>query len=282
MLKVKEYYDAETGTFSYLVIAANNGDCIVVDPVLEYDIVSGHISDARLSPIIHDIQEQSLNLTWVLETHAHADHLTAAQQLKELFGAKVGIGKGIIGIQEHFKAVYGFDDVFDTSGAAFDGLFEEGDSLSLGDYTIEVIETPGHTRDSISYRIDNYLFIGDTLFHPTTGTARCDFPGGDATLLFNTIERILGYPDDTILCLCHDYPGADREAETYISIARMKENIHLLQCQNNRDNFVKIREDRDSTLSLPKLIIPSIQVNAQAGLPKTHVNQPLVWPINRF
>ncbi|MBT8449471.1 MAG: MBL fold metallo-hydrolase [Gammaproteobacteria bacterium] len=281
-MKVKEYYDSETGTFSYLVIAVSNSDCLVIDPVLKYDMISGHISDASLAPIIRDIQEQSLNLTWVLETHAHADHLSAAQQLKELFGAKVGIGKGIIGIQEHFKPVYGFDDVFDTTGAAFDILLQEGDSLPLGEHKIEVLETPGHTRDSISYRIDNFLFIGDTLFHPTIGTARCDFPGGDASLLFETIERILNHPDDTILCLCHDYPGADRDAETFISVNRMRDNIHLQQCQHNRDNFVKIREDRDSTLSLPKLIIPSIQVNAQAGMSKSDTNQPLVWPINRF
>lgn len=282
MLKVKDYYDVDTGTFTYLIYCDESSESVVIDPVLKYDVVSGHISEDRIAPIIADINTLDLQLTWILETHAHADHLTAAQQLKDIFNAKIGIGRGIVDIQHRFKGVYGFDDNFDTTGNAFDELFQDGDNIDLGTHEIKVLATPGHTPDSISYEVGNYLFIGDTLFHPSIGTARCDFPGGNAALLFETIERLLAYPDDTVLCLCHDYPEEPRNPEAYITVAEMRKNIHLVSSHNQQNKFVEIRQEKDECLELPKLIIPSIQVNVQAGLNKASINRSLVWPINRF
>jgi glyoxylase-like metal-dependent hydrolase (beta-lactamase superfamily II) len=281
-LTVKDYYDPDTGTFSYLVIDAKTNACVVIDPVLSYDMVSGHTSMEAVAPLIAEIQEYNRELIWILETHAHADHLTSAQQVKAACGGQVTIGTGIVGIQEKFKSVYGFDDSFDTSGRAFDRLLQDGDVLKFGTQTITVMATPGHTRDSLSFRIGDYIFIGDTLFHPDIGTARCDFPGGDAALLFQSINRILDCGDHCVLCLCHDYPGQDREPETFIPVARMRDNIHLKQADRVLEKFVEIRENRDKDLALPKLIIPSIQVNCQAGLDDLEQDQHLVWPINRF
>ena len=281
-MTVKDYYDPDTGTFSYPVIDDDTNACVVIDPVLSYDMVSGHTSMERVEPLIADIQDHQRDLVWILETHAHADHLSSAQQVKSACGGQVAIGKGIVAIQEQFKSIYGFDDSFDTTGQAFDKLMQDGDTLSFGKLTIEVMATPGHTRDSLSFRIGDYLFIGDTLFHPEIGSARCDFPGGDAALLFESINRILDCGDHCLLCLCHDYPGKDRDPETFIPVARMRENIHLQQADRTLEKFVKIRENRDKDLALPKLIIPSIQVNCQAGLYDLEQDQHLVWPINRF
>jgi len=282
MLNVKDFYDPVTGSFSYLLEDSQSRECVVIDPVLNFDIISGRISTSTIEPVIDYIGANKLKLQWILETHAHADHLTAAQQLKTACGGNIAIGVGIVEIQKSFKEIYGFSDDFDTSGMSFDRLLQEGDEVRFGEYSIEVLATPGHTKDSLTYRLENYLFIGDTLFHPSLGSARCDFPGGDAKLLFKSIQRILSHNNDTVLCLCHDYPDSKRKAETFISIDDMKSNIHVQAANNKTDDFVTIREQRDSGLALPKLIIPSIQVNIQAGIKLTEEIPPLLWPINRF
>ena len=281
-LVVKELYDPVTGTFTYLVIDKPTSECIIVDPVLDYDVVSGGTSLDSLQPVMDEIDNRGYTLRMVLETHAHADHLTAAKQLKERYQCGIAIGVGIRQIQQNFKKIYGFDDHFSTDGSAFDHLLEDGDTLSFGGQTVHVIATPGHTADSLSFRINNYLFIGDTLFHPDIGSARCDFPGGDAKQLFQSINTLLSYDDDTILCLCHDYPDQSRAPETFISVARMKDNIHLVQAANDSEKFVDIRRQRDENLALPKLIIPSVQVNCQAGLDLNDENARLYWPVDKF
>lgn len=281
-LIIKDFYDEATFTYSYVITDSQSGECAVIDPVLDYDMISGRVNEKSVTEIIRYIEENKWQLKWILETHAHADHLTAAQQLKQACGGEICIGHGIIDIQKQFKTVYGFGEEFDTGGTAFDCLLNEGDTLMLGDCEIVVLATPGHTLDSLTYHVDNYLFIGDTMFHPDTGTARCDFPGGDAELLFQSIQRILSFNGDTKLCLCHDYPGPTRNPQTYITVKEMKSNIHLIKSDNTVDKFVRIRHARDSSLSLPKLIIPSIQVNCQAGLKLNDKLRTLLWPINRF
>lgn len=282
-LIIKDYYDPDTGTFSYLLADSHSSECIVIDPVLGFDMVSSHTSMEPSAGIIADIQANEWTLTWILETHAHADHLTSAHQLKDKFKAKIAIGTGITAIQKNFKAIYQFDEDYDTNGKAFDHLLSDGDSLSFGEFTVDVIATPGHTSDSLTYKVDKYLFIGDTLFHPELGSARCDFPGGDAGLLYQSIEKILSYGDDSILCLCHDYPEGDRDPRAFFSVEEMRRtNIHLVQAEHNADTFKLIRDQRDANLDLPKLIIPSIQVNTQAGLELEQPNVGLKWPINRF
>ena len=229
-LIIKDYYDIETGTFSYLLADADASQCIVIDPVLGFDMVSAHTSMKPSDPIIADIEANGWSLCWILQTHAHADHLTSAQQLKDRFNAKVAIGKGITAIQKNFKSIYQFDDDYDTNGKAFDHLLSDGDTLTFGRFTIEVIATPGHTSDSLTYKVGNYLFIGDTLFHPEIGSARCDFPGGDADLLFQSIDKLLSFGDDAVLCLCHDYPEGDREPRAFFTVQEMRDsNTHLVQ-----------------------------------------------------
>ena len=282
-LIIKDYYDPDTGTFSYLVADADSAECVVIDPVLGFDMVSARTTMAPSDKIISDIETQGWSLLWILETHAHADHLTSAQQLKDKFNAKVAIGTGITAIQKNFKSIYHFDDKYDTNGHAFDRLLTDGDSLAFGKFTVDVIATPGHTSDSLTYKVDNHLFIGDTLFHPELGSARCDFPGGDAGLLFQSIDKLLSYGDDSILCLCHDYPEEDRAPRAYFTIEEMRNtNIHLVQADHDADKFKSIREVRDASLDLPKLIIPSIQVNTQAGLQLEQADLALKWPINQF
>ena len=280
--QVNDFFDPVTGTYTYLVVDLPSKDCVVIDPVLDFDMISGSASTTSLKPVIEMIDSNNYRLCTVLETHAHADHLTAAKQLREMYGASIAIGAGITDIQENFKQIYGFADDFNTDGRAFDRLLNDGDTVSFGCQTIHVIATPGHTADSLSFRIGQYIFIGDTLFHPDIGSARCDFPGGDARELFRTIAKILSHDDQTILCLCHDYPGDSREPETFITVARMKQNIHPVQSDTNVEKFVGLREGRDKDLALPKLIIPSVQVNCQAGLDLNAQGQTLTWPVNQF
>ena len=282
-LIIKDYYDPDTGTFSYLLADASSSECIVIDPVLGFDMVSAHTSMQPSEQLISDIEQNGWTLSWILETHAHADHLTSAQQLKDRFNAKVAIGTGITAIQKNFKSIYQFDDDYDTNGKAFDHLLSDGDTLTFGEFTVEVIATPGHTSDSLTYKVGKHLFIGDTLFHPEIGSARCDFPGGDAGLLFQSIDKLLSFGDDAVLCLCHDYPEGDRPPRAFFTVEEMKNtNIHLKQAGHDPVEFKSIRDERDADLDLPKLIIPSIQVNTQAGLELEQPNLGLKWPINRF
>jgi len=283
MIKINSLYDTDTCTFTHLVKDTKTRECIVIDPVLGFDICTARLSDAPFTPLVNQIREEELQLQWILETHAHADHLTSAQQLKKLCGGKIATGQGITTVQKVFKEKYGLGADFSTEGTQFDLLLTDNETLPLGDYEIEVLATPGHTPDSVSYKIAENIFIGDTLFHPTTGTARCDFPGGDAEQLFQSIQKLLSYDDSYRLYLCHDYPPEERQATAFVTVQEMKDNIHLKNCQNNVTDYVQVRNLRDRQLSLPKLIIPSIQVNICAGIDQES-NSPLYlkWPVDTF
>lgn len=281
MIIIDSFYDQPTGSYTHLITDPVSSQCAVIDPVLGFDLATSRMSDAGIKHVIHHIESNHLQLIWILETHAHADHLTAAQQLKRRCGGKVAVSRGITIIQKRFKDKFGFGADFSTEGEQFDRLLGEYEKLPLGDNFIEVIPTPGHTEDSISFSIDDNLFIGDTLFHPGTGTARCDFPGGNAAQLFDSIQKLLSFDDSVKLHLCHDYPAEDRAPVAWVTVADMKANAHLKASDNSSEKFVVFRTNRDKTLAPPKLIIPSIQVNIRAGVdmdPVDNMVLELVWP----
>jgi len=270
---VKNFYDEATGTFSYVVKDMHSNHAVIIDPVLDFDLPSGACEYTSANKLLDYIAANDLNVQWILETHAHADHLTAAQYLREKTGAKIAIGKGITQVQQTFRTVFNLGTSFAVDGSQFDHCFGDGDSFMLGEAPVRVMATPGHTNDSVTYLIGDAAFIGDTLFHPKLGTARCDFPGGDAAVLYRSIQKILSLPQDTRIFLCHDYPEDGRAPVCQVSIADQRlHNIHVND-GNNESDFVNFREQRDSQLAVPKLIYPAVQVNIAAGkLPEKEGN----------
>jgi len=270
---VTAFFDEATFTVTYVVADPDSAHAAIVDPVLDYDPASGRTSTASADKVAAFVRDNDLSIDWVLETHVHADHLSAAPYLREKLGGKVAIGKNVAAVQETFQGVFNIEDLA-TDGSQFDHLFEDGDEFSIGDMAGSIIGTPGHTPACITYVIGDAAFVGDTLFMPDFGTARTDFPGGDAGMLYDSIQRILALPGDTRLFMCHDYkaPGRDEFAwET--SVAEQREvNVHINR-NVSRDEFVAMREGRDAELGMPKLILASIQVNVRAGqLPEAEAN----------
>jgi len=264
MLEIKSFYEPESGTWTHFAGDAGSRRGALIDPVWVYDAVSGRASPRFIEEILAELEASNYRLDWVLETHAHADHLTAAQVVKQRTGAKLACGRGISEVQKIFAPVFGFEGM-KTDGSQFDRLLDEGDVIALGDLEIRVIDTPGHTNDSVSYLVEDAAFIGDTLFAPGHGTARCDFPGGDAGRLFDSIGRLYELPETTRLFLCHDYPEAGQAPVCSVTVAESRRsNIHV-RSGTRRDDFVAMRRQRDAGLGLPRLILPSLQVNIRAG-----------------
>ena len=262
---IDAFFDEATNSVSYLVSDPASGSAAVIDAVLDFDPGSGDVSTEGADAMLAKAAERGLKIEWLLETHAHADHLSAASYLRRQTGAKLAIGSGIREVQRVFGSLLQADDVR-PDGSDFDLLLNDGDTLPLGDFEIEVMATPGHTPACVSYRIGDALFIGDTLFMPDYGTARCDFPGGCAHQLYRSIGRILSLPRETRLFLCHDYkaPGRDRFAwETTVG-EQLDRNVHLAGGKSEEE-YVAMRQARDSTLCAPKLLYPAIQVNIRAG-----------------
>ncbi len=262
---ITAFFDEETNSVSYLVADPETCDAAVIDPVLDFDPASGEAGTRSVERILAAVEEQGLSIRLVLETHPHADHLTAAAVLKARTGAEVAIGAGICEVQKTFGPMFGANDVKDD-GSDFDRLLEDGDRLALGSLTIEVMATPGHTPACVSYRIGDSVFVGDTLFMPDYGTARTDFPGGCPHRLYRSIQRILALPPETRLFLCHDYkaPGRDQFAwETTVG-EEARRNVHLCGgvCE---DDYAAMRRARDAKLSAPRLLLPAMQVNIRAG-----------------
>lgn len=264
--RIQHFYDEPTGTLSYVVDDPASKRAAVIDCVLGYSMVSGRSDTAPSDALIDYINDEGLTLDWILETHAHADHLSGAQHVKAQLGGKVAIGAGIRDVQSHFAPIYNLSSKVAPEGGDFDLLLCDGDTISIGDLDCEVIATPGHTSDSVSYRIGSAVFVGDSMFMPDFGTARCDFPGGDAGLLYDSIQKVLALPDDTRLYMCHDYKPGGRELRWTCTVAEQRAgNIHV-NSRVDRDGFVQMRTERDATLNLPALIVPAIQVNIRAGL----------------
>jgi glyoxylase-like metal-dependent hydrolase (beta-lactamase superfamily II) len=262
---IKTFFDPETWTFTYLVYAGEGSACAVIDSVLNYDSKSGRTTTRSVDEVAQLITEKNLRLTWILETHAHADHLTAAPYLQSKLGGKIVIGDHITNVQNVFKGVFNLDDHFAVDGSQFDHLLQDGESLAFGGLSLKAIYAPGHTPACMAYEIGDALFVGDTLFMPDVGTARCDFPGGDAKTLYQSIQKILAYPNETKLYMCHDYPPSDRSAAHLTTVGEQKlSNIHVHD-GITEEAFVQMRTKRDATLEMPHLILPSIQVNIRAG-----------------
>jgi glyoxylase-like metal-dependent hydrolase (beta-lactamase superfamily II) len=263
--RIQHFYDEPTGTLSYVVDDATSGKAAVIDCVLGYSMQSGRTNTAPADAILAYLDEHGLTPEWILETHAHADHLSGAQYVKSRLGGDVAIGEGIRDVQAHFAPVFNLGPGFTPDGRQFDRLFADGEVFRIGDLDCEVIPTPGHTDDSVSYRIGGHVFVGDSMFMPDFGTARCDFPGGDAGRLYDSIARILALPDDTRLYMCHDYKPGGRELRWVCTVAEQRaDNIHV-GGGVSKAAFSSMRRERDATLGLPALIIPSIQVNIRAG-----------------
>ncbi len=262
---IEAFFDEPTNTVSYLVWDPSTKIAAVIDPVLDYDHRSGEVDNQSADEILDRAKALGLTVTWALETHVHADHLSGAPYIKAQTGAKIGIGEHVRDVQKIFRPVFNVTDM-KADGSDFDHLFTDGEKLAIGNLSVEIIHTPGHTPACIAYKIDDAVFVGDTLFMPDYGTARADFPGGDARQLYRSIHKLLSLPGDTRLFMCHDYkaPGRDAYAwETTVAEER-KHNKHVHE-GISEDEFVKMRETRDATLAAPTLLLPSIQVNMRAG-----------------
>lgn len=263
--EVRGLYHEPTSTFSYVAWDPETREAIIVDPVLDYDGAAGRTGTASAAALLAIVEREGLQLRWILETHAHADHLSAAGYLQDCAGAPIGIGSGIASVQATFREIYNLGPDFPVDGRQFDRLFRDGESFSLGRLDVQVLGTPGHTSDSVTYLLGDAAFVGDTLFSPDYGSARCDFPGGDAATLFHSVQKLYALPAETRLFLCHDYPPDGREPRCEWSVREQRDgNIHI-GADTRAEDFAAMRTERDAGLAMPELIIPSIQVNIRAG-----------------
>ena len=263
--EVKAFFDQASNTISYIVKDATTLACAIVDSVLDMDYAAGRITYDHADKMIDEIRAQGWTLEWILETHVHADHLSAAPYIQEKLGGRIGIGSRIVEVQEVFGKVFNEGTEFQRDGSQFDALFEDGDTFELGATTGFAMSTPGHTPACMVLVIGDAAFVGDTLFMPDGGSARADFPGGDAGQLYDSIQKVLSLPDEMRLYMCHDYGPGGREIRWETSVAEERaDNIHV-GGGKSREEFIRFRTERDAQLALPKLIIPSLQVNMRAG-----------------
>ena len=286
-MQVHSFLHSDTETYTHVLADVQQQVCAIIDPVLDFDAKSGRTDTASVDKVIAFVREQGWALVYIIETHAHADHISAAIHVKETLGGKLVIGQHITEVQKIFKQIFNFDSSFRTDASQFDILTDDGETLALGGITITAMYVPGHTRADMAYLAADdektVVFVGDTLFAPDVGTARCDFPGGDAKTLYQSIQKLLALPDETLMYLCHDYPSQGRKHCPTTTVAAQKlGNIHVKDGINEAE-FVEMRERRDANLEMPRLIIPSVQLNIDAGhLPKPEDNgtRYLKVPIN--
>jgi len=267
------FFDPQTWTITYVVSDNATKHAAVIDPVLDFDFKSGHTSTKSADQVLAYLRRNDLQLDWILETHAHADHLSGAHYLQEQVGGRIAIGEHIREVQATFKKIYNLEPGFLPDGSQFDHLFKDGEIFRIGDMEATALLVPGHTPADMAYQIDGAVFVGDTLFMPDVGSARADFPGGNANQLYRSMRRLLALPPETIIYVCHDYPPDTRQPQWQTSVAEQRaHNIHVRD-GISEDEFVAMRKARDATLEVPTLILPSIQVNVRAGqLPPTEEN----------
>ena len=282
--EVTGFFDPDTNTISYVVKDPNSTSCAVVDSVMDIDYAAGRITYKHADRLVEFITSSGLKLEWIIETHVHADHLSAAPYLQQKLGGKIGVGEQILVVQETFGKIFNESSEFQRDGSQFDALFKDGDSYKIGSMDVTAIYTPGHTPACMVHVVGNTAFVGDTLFMPDGGSARADFPGGDAATLYDSIQKLLTLPDEMRLFMCHDYAPNGREIAWETTIAEEKaHNIHV-GAGKTREDFIKFRTERDASLAMPRLIIPSIQVNMRAGdMPKDNDgNMMLKIPVNKL
>lgn len=282
---VTAFFEEDSSTFSYVVQDPKSNSCAIIDSVLNFDYASGGTSNSSADDIINFVTEHKLEVEWIIETHVHADHISAAPYLKSKLGGKIGIGEQITVVQETFGKVFNEGTEFELDGSQFDHLFHDGEQYQIGELQCSAIHTPGHTPACFTHVLGDAVFVGDTLFMPDGGTARADFPGGDAGVLYDSIQKILALPEEYRVFMCHDYCPNGRELKFETTIKSQKnDNIHV-KTNIEKATFVELRESRDKTLSMPRLILPSLQINMRAGnMPEKEENG-LVYlkvPINAF
>jgi len=270
---VQAFFDPATWTVTYVVHGGPGTACAIVDPVLDFDPKAARTGTGSADKLLAFIEDNALRLQWILETHAHADHLSAASYLRERAGGRVAVGDAIATVQETFAWLFNLEAGFRTDGSQFDRLFGDGDSFQIGNLRARALATPGHTPACMAYHVGDAVFVGDTIFMPDVGTARCDFPGGSAQALYRSVRRLLDLPRETRLFVCHDYPPDDREPRWETTVAQQRaRNIHIHDGVGE-EQFVATRQARDATLDMPQLILPAIQVNIRAGrLPPAEAN----------
>lgn len=282
---VTAFFHKGTSTFSYVVADQAALRAAIIDPVLDYDAAAGRTGTSSADVIIAHLRAAKLTLDWILETHAHADHVSAAQHIKKTLGGKIAIGEGIRQVQATFAKLFNISSQVPSDGSQFDHLFKDGATFRIGDLEARAMATPGHTSDSLTYVIGDAAFVGDTLFMPDSGTARCDFPGGDAGMLYDSIHKILSLPERTRLYMCHDYAPGGREYRHQVAVAEQKHaNIHIHDGVS-REQFIALRTTRDKTLNVPVLLLPAVQINIRAGvLPMPELNDVsyLKIPLNKL
>ena len=284
--KVVPFFEEDTNTFSYVVQDPTSKACAIIDPVLDFDMASGRVSHRSADAMIGYVKEKKLDVEWIIETHVHADHLTAAPYIREHVGGKIAIGEQVKTVQQTFKKIFNCKDEFQADGTQFDHLFTDEEQYSIGNLRAYALHTPGHTPACMTHVIGDAAFVGDTLFMPDAGTARADFPGGDAAQLFHSVEKILRLPPHTRVFMCHDYGTEQRQEVDYQTTvqAELEHNIHVNQRIKEAD-FIAMRTSRDRTLKMPHLILPSLQVNMRAGhFPEAEDNDMiyLKLPVNAF
>jgi glyoxylase-like metal-dependent hydrolase (beta-lactamase superfamily II) len=283
--EVRALYHEPTSTFSYVAWDPHTRQAAIIDPVLDYDGAAGRTDTASAAALLAVLEREKLELAWILETHAHADHLSAAAFLRQCTGAPVGTGAGICAVQATFSGIFNLGPDFPTDGRQFDRLFADGERFPLGQLQVRVLATPGHTSDSVTYLVGDAAFIGDTLFAPDYGSARCDFPGGDAAELFRSVQKLFALAPQTRLFLCHDYPPEGRSPRCEWSLAEQRDqNVHI-NAHTTQEAFVGMRRERDKTLKMPALILPAVQINIRAGqLPEPDSNgtRYLRVPLNKL
>ncbi|SFR08540.1 MBL fold metallo-hydrolase [Poseidonocella sedimentorum] len=282
--RIETFFDAPTNTFTYVVKDPASDACAVIDSVLDFDYAAGHLSFESADRVIDYIRAEGLKLEWIIETHVHADHLSAAPYIQEKLGGKIGVGEKITVVQETFGKVFNEGTEFERDGSQFDALFKDGDRYKVGEMACFAIYTPGHTPACMVHVMGNAAFVGDTLFMPDGGSARADFPGGDAGELYDSIQKVLSLPDEMRLFMCHDYGPGGRPVAWETTVAEQKtKNIHVGEGKS-REAFIKFRTERDAALDMPKLIIPSLQVNMRAGeVPRDAEGDPMLKvPVNKL
>lgn len=263
--KVHPLFDEATWTVTYVVHSGQGSACAIIDSVLDYDPKSGRTRTVSADRVIDYVEDNGLNVAWILETHAHADHLSAAPNLKERLGGKIAIGEHITRVQEVFKEIFNLEPQFRTDGSQFDRLLVDEEEIQIGELTAKVLYVPGHTPACVAYQIGDAVFVGDTMFMPDVGTARCDFPGGDAKTLYASVRKLLRLPPQTRLFMCHDYPPNHRKVAFETTVAAQREkNIHVHDGVSEAE-FIAIRSQRDAALEMPVLILPAVQINIRAG-----------------
>ncbi|MDP3561879.1 MAG: MBL fold metallo-hydrolase [Legionellaceae bacterium] len=283
-MQIKSFFDPNTSTITYVVSDPETLRCAIIDSVRDFDLYSGRLTSQSVDTVIDYIKQMNLQVEWILDTHVHADHLTAANYLKDKLGGKIGIGENIKNVLLYWIPIFNTGLDTPSDGSQFDVLFSDGTQFKIGNLNVKVIHTPGHTPDSVCYYINDAVFVGDTIFMPYVGTARTDFPGGSAKMLYHSIQKILALPDKTRIYTCHDYPPEGQEPAWESTVAEQKKNNFMINSSVKENEFIAARNKKDSNKPVPKLLLPSIQVNLRAGklgTVETNQTQYIKIPINK-